>query len=170
MLKLQYFGYLNSQLIGKDPNAGKDWRQREKRVAEDKKAGEHHWFSEHQLGQTPGDSEGQGSLTYRSPQGCKELDPTQWLNNKKTSSETYYNQTFKRQTEKHWSIKREARDHIHGILNKISSRLLMGNFWRPEAVDWYIQYTKIKTLQPGIQYPPKLSFRSEGEIKTFLNK
>ena len=120
--------HVKSWLIGKDPNAGKDWRQREKRVAEDKMAGDHHWFNEHQLGQTPGNSEGQGGLTYCSPQGCKELDPIQWLNNNKMNSETYYNQTFKRQTEKHWSIKREAKDHIHGILNKISSRLLMGNF------------------------------------------
>ena len=30
-LKLQYFGYLvKSQFIGKDPDAGKDWRQKEK--------------------------------------------------------------------------------------------------------------------------------------------
>ena len=37
MLKLQYFGYLiqKSQLTGKDPDAGKDWGQEEKEVAED---------------------------------------------------------------------------------------------------------------------------------------
>ena len=28
-----------SQLIGKDPDAGKDWRQKEKRVAEDEMVG-----------------------------------------------------------------------------------------------------------------------------------
>ena len=34
-LKLQYFGHLmQSRLIGEDPNAGKDWRQEEKRTAE----------------------------------------------------------------------------------------------------------------------------------------
>ena len=27
--------YANNQLIGKDPDAGKDWRQKEKMVAED---------------------------------------------------------------------------------------------------------------------------------------
>ena len=35
MLKLQYFGYLMWR-AGKDPDAGKDWRQKEKGVAEDK--------------------------------------------------------------------------------------------------------------------------------------
>ena len=34
-LKLHYFGHLMSQLIGKDPHAGKDWKQEEKRGAED---------------------------------------------------------------------------------------------------------------------------------------
>ena len=36
-LKFQYFGHLNvkSLLIWKDPDAGKDWMQKEKRAAED---------------------------------------------------------------------------------------------------------------------------------------
>ena len=34
-LKLQYFGHLmQSQLVGKDPHAGKDWRQEEKGMTE----------------------------------------------------------------------------------------------------------------------------------------
>ena len=38
-LKFQYFGtWCKEQLIGKDPDAGKDWRQKEKRVAEDEMA------------------------------------------------------------------------------------------------------------------------------------
>ena len=47
-----------SQLIGKDPDAGKDWRQEEK-GAMDEMIG---WFNGHESEQTPGDSEGQGSL------------------------------------------------------------------------------------------------------------
>ena len=37
-LKLQYFGHLmqRAYFTGKDPNAGKDWKQKEKGVAEDK--------------------------------------------------------------------------------------------------------------------------------------
>ena len=33
-----------SWLIGKDPDAGKDWRQKEKRAAEDEMVREHHWL------------------------------------------------------------------------------------------------------------------------------
>ena len=42
----------NSWLLGKDPDAGKDWRQKEKGMTEDKMAGWHHWFNGHELGQT----------------------------------------------------------------------------------------------------------------------
>ena len=42
MLKLQYFVHL-SQLIGKDPDAGKDWGQEEKGATEDETVGWHHW-------------------------------------------------------------------------------------------------------------------------------
>ena len=40
------------QFIGKDPDAEKDWRQKEKRVAENEMFGWHHWFSGHKFGQT----------------------------------------------------------------------------------------------------------------------
>ena len=56
-----------SQLIGKDPDAGKDWGQEVKRVTEDEMAGWHHWLNGHEFEQTPGDSEGQGSLVCCSP-------------------------------------------------------------------------------------------------------
>ena len=46
-----------SQLIGKDPDAGKDWRQEAKRVTEDEMFGWHHWLNEHEYEQTLGDSE-----------------------------------------------------------------------------------------------------------------
>ena len=51
-------------LIGKDPDAEKDWGQEEKRVTEDEMIGQHHW-AEHsgpEFEHTLGDSEGQGSL------------------------------------------------------------------------------------------------------------
>ena len=56
-----------NQLIGKDPDAGKDWRQEEKE-AEKYEDG---W---HEFEQTPGDGEGQGSLVCYSSWGHKELD------------------------------------------------------------------------------------------------
>ena len=70
----------NSQLIGKDPNAGKDQGQ-EKKVSADEMAGWHHWCNGHELGHTLGDGEGQGSLACFSPWGHKELDMTGRLNN-----------------------------------------------------------------------------------------
>ena len=72
---------LNRQLIGKVPNAGKDWGQKEKRTSEDEIAGWHHQYNGHNLGQIPGDGEGQGCLACNSPWGHKELDRTGRLNN-----------------------------------------------------------------------------------------
>ena len=59
-LKLQYFGHLmQSWLIRKDPDAGKDWGQEEKGMTEDEMVGWHHRLDGHEFEQTPGD-EGQG--------------------------------------------------------------------------------------------------------------
>ena len=73
---------VNRWLIGKVPDAGKDWGQKEKRASEDEMAGQHHWCSEHELGQTLGDGEGQEGLPCCSPWGRRESDMTGWLNNK----------------------------------------------------------------------------------------
>ena len=51
-------------------------------MTEDKVAGQHHQVIEHEFEQTPGDSEGQGSLVCCSPQG-QSLFMTQRLNNNK---------------------------------------------------------------------------------------
>ena len=67
---------VNSRLIGKDPDAGKDGRQKEKRAVEDKMVGYHHQFNGRELGKTMRDSEGQGGLVCCSRWGHKELDVT----------------------------------------------------------------------------------------------
>ena len=66
MLKLQYFGHLMQRT---DPmeKTGKDWRQKEKGVTEDKMLGYCHRLNGHEFEQTPGDSEGQGSPVCCSP-------------------------------------------------------------------------------------------------------
>ena len=74
----------NSQLIGKDLDAGKDWGQKEKGATEDEMVGWHHWLNGHEFEQTLGDGEGQGYLAYCSPWDLKELDTTDWLNNRDT--------------------------------------------------------------------------------------
>ena len=49
-LKLQYFGYLMPRvLIGKDPDAGRDWVQEEKGMTEDEMAGWHHRLDRHEF-------------------------------------------------------------------------------------------------------------------------
>ena len=75
-----------SWLSGKDPDAGKDWGQKEKEATEDEMVGRHHWLNEHESEQTSGDSEGQGSLVCCRPWGHKESDMTKRLNNKNHES------------------------------------------------------------------------------------
>ena len=47
-----------SQIIGKDPDTGKDWRQEEKGMAENEMVGWHHWLDGHEFDQVLGDGEG----------------------------------------------------------------------------------------------------------------
>ena len=47
-----------SWLIGKDPDAGKDWRQEERGMTEDEMVGWHNQLSGHEFEQSQGDSEG----------------------------------------------------------------------------------------------------------------
>ena len=77
-LKLQYFGHLmwRTELMEKTLMLGKTEGQKEKGTTEQEMVGWHHWLNGHESEQTPGDSEGQGSLECCSPWGCKELDTT----------------------------------------------------------------------------------------------
>ena len=79
-LKLQYFGHLMRRTdFGKNPDAGKDWRQKEKRAAEDKMVGWHHQVNGHEFEQAPGVGEEQGSPACCSPRGHKESETTEQL-------------------------------------------------------------------------------------------
>ena len=69
---------VKSQLIGKDPDAGKD---RGQEGTEDEMVGWYHRLTVSMFEQTLEDSEGQGSLARCSPWGCKESDMTWRLNN-----------------------------------------------------------------------------------------
>ena len=67
-------------LIGKDPDAGKDWRHEEKGMTENDMAGWHHRLKGHESEWTLGVGDGQGGLEYCSPWGNKESDTTEQLN------------------------------------------------------------------------------------------
>ena len=81
-------------LIGKDHDAGKDWRQEEKGMTENEMVGWHHWFDGCEFEQTPGVYDGQGSLVCCSPWGHKdwvtELNWTELFECKKTKQKCRY--------------------------------------------------------------------------------
>ena len=72
--------HVKSWLIGKDSDAGRDWRQKEKGTTEVEMAGWHHRLDGHEFGWTPGVGDGQGGLACCNSWGCKELDTTERLN------------------------------------------------------------------------------------------
>ena len=71
---------VKNRLIGKDPDAGKDWRQEEKGATEDEMAGWHHRLNGHEFEQAPGVDDGQGRQACCSLWGPKESDTTEQLN------------------------------------------------------------------------------------------
>ena len=69
-----------SWLIGKDPDAGRDWGQEEKGTTEDEMAGCHHRLDGRESGWTPGVGDGQGGLACCNSRGREESDVTERLN------------------------------------------------------------------------------------------
>ena len=72
--------HAKSWLIGKDPDAGRDWGQEEKGTTEDEMAGRHHWLDAHEFEWTLGVGDGQGGLMCCDSWGHKESDTTERLN------------------------------------------------------------------------------------------
>ena len=66
-------------LIGKDSDAGRDWRQEEKGMTEDEMAGWYHWLDGRESQWTLGVGDGQGGLTCCDSWGRKESDMTERL-------------------------------------------------------------------------------------------
>ena len=89
--------HAKSWLIGKDPDAGRDWGQEEKGKTEDDMAGWHRWLDGHEFVWTLGVDDGQGGLACCSPWGHKKSDMNEWLN--WTESFTELNHWWPRGTE-----------------------------------------------------------------------
>ena len=87
-LKLQYFCYLMRRGDSLEKTLSrKDWEQEEKGVTEDEMVGWHHWLNGHELEQTQGDSERQGSLECCSSRVAKSQT---WLSNWTTTGAYVY--------------------------------------------------------------------------------
>ena len=71
---------MKNWLIGKDPDAGKDWRQEVKGTREGEIVGWHHGFDGHEFEQAPGVGDGQEGLACSRPWGHKESHSTERLN------------------------------------------------------------------------------------------
>ena len=66
--------HAKSCLIGKDPDAGRDWGQEEKGTTEDEMVGWYHRLNGHGFGWTPGVGAGQRGMVCCSSWGHKESD------------------------------------------------------------------------------------------------
>ena len=71
---------VKSWLIGKDSDAGRDWRQEEKGKTEDEMARRHHRLDGRESEWTSGVGDGQGGLVCCDSWGHKESDMTERLN------------------------------------------------------------------------------------------
>ena len=103
---------VNRWLIGEVPDVGKDWGQMEMWVSEDEMARWYHWYNEHELGQTPGDGEGQEGLACCSSWGHKESGHD-WV------------------TEQHKTLK---------VLMKVKAYMWASNFKSEAYLGTYIQW------------------------------
>ena len=72
--------HAKSWLIGKDPDAGRDWGQEEKGTTEDEMAQWHHSLKGCESEWTLGVGDGQGGLACCDSWGLEESDMTEWLN------------------------------------------------------------------------------------------
>ena len=77
MLKLQYFGHLMQKANSLEKSLMlRKIKAKVRRAVEDEIVRQHHQFNRHESEQTPGDSEGQGSLACCCPWGHKESKMT----------------------------------------------------------------------------------------------
>ena len=67
-------------LTGKDPDAGKDWRHKEKGTTEDEMVGWHHWLDRHEFEQALGVGDGTGKPGVLQSMRSQESETTERLN------------------------------------------------------------------------------------------
>ena len=130
---------------------GKTMRRR-RRGNSDEMVGWHHQLNGHESEKIPGDGEGQGSLVYCSPWGCKESDMTEWLsgNNRRGGFFPSWEQT-------------PLNGRCSSPVIKISGWLLMKARWEDEVQErsshWVTNMLSI-SLSPLSSHPHSLVTKS----------
>ena len=114
-LKLQYFGHLIWRTDSLErPDAGKDWRQEEKRTTEVEMVGWHQWLNEHEFEQALRAGDGQGVLECCSPWGHKELDMTErWtesFSTKRGEAATWAERAKRSMKKESWILETQGKD------------------------------------------------------------
>ena len=108
-----------SWLIWKDPDAGKDWRQKEKGITKDEMVGWNHWLNEHGCVWTPGVGDGLRSLECCSSRGCKESNTIERLNWTEPDLFCIFSMLviyFRNSASFHWRVKLETKNWVLGML------------------------------------------------------
>ena len=108
-----------SWLIGRDPDAGKDWRQEEKGMTEDQMVEWHYWLHGHEFEKALGVGDRQGSLVWYSPWGHKEIDTTEQLSTHTQEATVYGSQvSISCVAFGEWIINTEVKSKFHVCLSK----------------------------------------------------
>ena len=129
--------HVKSWLIGKDPDAGRDWGQK-KGTTEDEMAGWHHWLDGLEFGWTPGVGDGQRGLACCDSWGRKESDTTERLN------WTELKETKELYIENYKTLMKEIKDSINrwidipcpwvGRINIVKMTILPNAIYRVNAI------------------------------------
>ena len=139
---------MKNWLTGKDPDAGKDWRQEEKGTTKDEMVGWHHRLDAREFGWTPEVSDGQGGLACCDSCGCKDLDMTEGLN--WTELNWSKNWCWRRLLRVPWTARRSNQS----ILKEISPEYLLEGLMLKLKVQYFSHlmqrtYTLERTLMLG---------------------
>ena len=141
-----------TSLIGKDPDAGKDWRQEEE-MTEDEMVGWHHQLNGHEFEHTPGNNQGQGNLRCCSPWGHKELDMTEWLHHNKTFNDGHSDRcdvvphcSFDSHLSDNWAYFLVPAGHLYIFFEEMSAWVFCPLF------DWVVCFLVIKLYMVFVSF------------------
>ena len=143
--------HAKSWLIGKDPDAGRDWGQEEKGMTEDEMAEWHHRLDGHEFGWTPGVGDGQGGLACCNSWSHKESDMTERLN----WTELHCTELLRLQRCRHVSktILCQNYEHLTTVLVNFKQRYIL-----PKSTQLPCLYYLSKIWGINVQYQVNLAF------------